>query len=224
MAARAHLLALFAALACACASTARRIGTPMPGDPTWPRDGQKRIAYVGELHAPENLGIEHGFFGRVWRWIAGADDSEELYRPFAVAVAPDGRVAVADPGRRSVHLYDPRAGDYRRLTAKLAYPVAVAFAGNTLFVADGERRELSAFDARGERIPLPVAVPELQRPAGLAVDERRRLLFVSDSPSHVVHALPLDGGEGRRLGGRGDAAGQLNFPTHLAVDGAGQLY
>lgn len=217
-------IAMLAALACGCASTARRVGTVLPGDPSWPRDGHKRIAYVGELHAPENLGIEHGFFARVWRWIAGADESEELYRPYGVAVAADGRVAVADPGRHAVHLYDPRAGDYRRLTERLAYPVAVVFVGKTLLVADAERRELSAFDPHGDRVQLPLRAPAMQRPAGLALDERRGLLFVSDSTAHVVHVLPLDGGEGRRVGGRGGDAGELNFPTHLAVDGEGRLY
>ncbi len=221
----ASLLPVAACLATACAhSSARRIGSVMPGDPSWPRDGNRRIAYVGELRTPENLGIEHGFFARIWRFIAGRDDSEELYRPYAVAVSADGRVAVADPGRRAVHLFDPRRSDYRRISRGLSYPVAVAFAKRTLIVADSERRTLTAYDAEAEPVKLPVRVPALQRPGALVVDERRALLFVTDSAAHEVHALPLDGGEGKVLGGRGGEPGQFNFPTHLAVDREGRLF
>jgi sugar lactone lactonase YvrE len=220
-----RLLPLAACLATACAhADARRIGTVLPGDPSWPREGNRRIAYVGELRTPENLGIEHGFFARIWRFIAGKDDSEELYRPYAVALSTDGRVAVADPGRRAVHLFDPRRSDYRRISSGLLYPVAVAFAGKMLLVADAERRNLFAYGAEAEPVKLPVLVPELQRPAALAVDGRRAVLFVTDSAAHEVHALPLNGGEGKVLGGRGGAPGQFNFPTHLAVDREGRLY
>ena len=213
-----------ACLAGGCAHPARRIGTVIPGDPSWPRDGNRRIAYVGELRTPEDLGIEHGFFARIWRSIAGQDDSEELYRPYAVALSADGRIAVADPGRHAVFVFDPRASDYHRITSGLRYPVAVVFAGATLIVADSERRTLFAFDAHGEPMALPFRVPVLQRPAGLAVDERRGLLFVTDSPAHQVHVIPLQGGEGKVLGGRGGDPGQFNFPTHLAIDREGHLY
>jgi DNA-binding beta-propeller fold protein YncE len=217
-------LAVSAASASGCASGARRIGSVRPDDPRWPRDGNKHIAYVGELQSPENLGIEHGFFARAWRLLAGAGESEALYRPYAVAIAKDGRIAVADPGRRAVHLYDPKAGDYRRIGTGLAYPVAVAFAGETLIVADADKHLLHAYGREAEPVPLPVKVPALQRPGGLAVDEARKVLYVTDSAAHAVHALPFGGGEGRVLSGRGGDEGQFNFPTHVAVDGEGRLY
>ena len=219
------LTALLAALlGSACASGARRIGTVRPDDPRWPRDGNKHIAYVGELRQPENVGIEHGFFSRVWRLIAGVGESEELYRPYAVALAKDGRIGVADPGRRAVHLYDPRNGDYRRIGTGLAYPVAVAFAGETLLVADADKHELRAYGREAQSVALPVRPPPLQRPGGLAVDEAGKLLFVTDSAAHAVHVLPLGGGEARTLGGRGGGEGQFNFPTHVASDRDGNLY
>lgn len=224
--ARVLLLAAVACAACAHAEV-RRVGAHLPGDPAWPRGERREIAWVGEIRGPESLGIERGFWGRVWDLVTGAGDLSGLHRPFGVAVDGAGRVAVADPGRRLVHLFDPAAGSSLRIAggdAPLAYPVAVAFLDAVLLVADAEAGALRAFDLEGRPASLPVTAPRLVRPAGLAVDAGRRRIFVSDAAEHVVHVLPLDpGGTAARIGGRGREAGRFNFPTHLALDAEGGL-
>jgi sugar lactone lactonase YvrE len=220
---------LAAALAAACAhGEVRTVGRHLPGDPAWPRGEARRIAWVGEIRGPEALGIQRGLLARVWDFVTGAEALEGLYRPAGVALDAGGRLAVADPGRRAVHLYDPAGGRALRVRgtaeAPLVYPVAVAFLGRTLLVADSEARAVRAYDERGRPVALPVALPELLRPSGLAVDEARGRLFVADAAAHVVHVLPLaPGGRARVLGGRGAAPGRFNFPTHLALDGQGRL-
>lgn len=221
------LLAVFLGSACAHGDV-RRFGTHQPGDPAWPRGENRRIEWVGEIRGPENVGIERGFFTRVWDFVTGRRQLEGLYRPYGVAVDASGRIAVADPGRRAVHVYDPVKGTARRLYgasgAPLVYPVAVAFVGRTLLVADAEARAVRAFDEKGKPTAVPVALPALKRPSGLAVDEQRGRLFVVDTTEHVVHVLPLaPGGEARVLGGRGTDPGKFNYPTHVAVDGEGRL-
>lgn len=218
-----------ASFAVACAhGEVRRVGAHLPGDPAWPRGGERRITWVGEIRGPDNLGIERGLLARFWDLLTGEASEEGLYRPFGVALDADGRLAVADPGRRAVHLYDPAGGRARRLkgdpSAPLVYPVAVAFLGRTLLVADAEAGAIRAYDEEGRPVPLPVALPALTRPAGLAVDAPRARLFVVDAAGHVVHVLPTGGGGAPRvLGGRGDAPGRFNTPTHVAVDGQGRV-
>lgn len=207
----------------ACAHAGRQVGEARPDDPSWPRDRGLRIAYAGELRQPDDVGIQRGFFARVWRFITGDDHSDELYRPYAVAVSPDGRIAAADPGRRAVHVFDRREHDYRRIR-ELSYPAAVAFVGTTLVVADADARRLLAFDREGRPAALPVQVPALQRPAGLAFDAVRNVLYLTDSAAHRIHALPVGGGPPRSAGVRGVGPGEFNYPTHLAVDAAGSIY
>jgi sugar lactone lactonase YvrE len=221
-------LVLAAASLSACAHEARTVGTRRPGDPSWPRGDDRQIVFVGEIRGPENLGIKKGFFTRVWDFVTGREDLEGLYRPYGVAVEPGGRIAIADPGRHTVHLYDAARGKTRRLDGspaeRLRYPVAVAFAGRTLLVVDSEAAAVRAFDENGKPVPVPAAIPKLVRPSGLAVDAKRGRLFVVDTAEHVVHVLPLGGeGEARRIGSRGGERGQFNFPTHIAVDGEGRL-
>lgn len=140
--------------------------------------------------------------------------------PVAVAVAADGRMAVADLGRRCVHLFAPATRRYQRLTGgrerPLESPVAVAFdAEGRLWVSDSGGRVV-AFGASGEVVQtLEAAGAEaLRRPTGLAYDPERRWLYVVDTVAGRVHAFDGDGTAQRSFGGPGEREGQLNRPTH----------
>ena len=218
-------LALVALLLAGCATVpVRRVGEVREGDPWWPREEGRRIAYVGELRTPEHLGIERGFWASVWAFLTGEDETTSLYRPTGVALAEDGRLAVADPGRRSVRVYSPRGQAHLKLQGALRYPVALAFVGDLLVVADAETASLHGFDAQGAAVRLAWDLPPFGRPAGLAVDLARRRLLVSDVVQHCVHVVSLDGEPPRRFGTRGEGPGEFNFPGALAVDAKGQVY
>ncbi|MFO0594266.1 MAG: hypothetical protein U0228_03150 [Myxococcaceae bacterium] len=218
---RAPLLAGVLLLTTACATThARRIGERLPDDPHWPRAGGRTVRFVGELKTPEDLGIERTVWARLWAFLSGEPEASALSRPAAVAVSPQGRVAVADPGNRAVRLYDPARQAHVRITG-LEWPSAVAFAGETLVVADAQAKTVRGYDGDGASVKLPFAVPAFQRPVGLAWDEAGQRLFVVDAPAHQV--VVLGGAAPRVLGGRGDEAGHFNFPTFVAW-ASGRLY
>lgn len=216
------LRAVIALLAMSCAGApVRRVGERRDGDPIWPRAGSLSVRYLGQLETAEDLGIEPSVWQRFTSWLSGEPVSSALTRPYALAVAVDGRVAVADPGGRLVRVYDPRRQRHQRLSEGLVSPVAVAFVGALLVVADSERHTLFAFDAEGAPAALPFALPPLGRPTGLAWDEPGQRLFVVDAANHCLQVLTAEGP--RQLGQRGSQAGQFNFPTHVAW-AAGQLY
>jgi len=197
------------------------VGERRDDDPTWPRAGQLTVRYLGELQTAENLGIEPTAWQRFTSWVSGEPVSTALSRPFSLAVAHDGRVAVADPGSRTVRVYDPPRHRHQRLSEGLTAPVAVAFMGPLLAVADAEGHTVKAFDTEGGAAQLPWPLPPLGRPTGLAWDEAGQRLFVVDAANHCVQVLSKSGAV--KLGRRGSLAGEFNFPTHVAWAG-GQLY
>ncbi|HZX94158.1 MAG TPA: hypothetical protein VFE90_06550 [Myxococcales bacterium] len=218
-------LLLCAALLAACAHRPepRRLGTWAASDPSWPeRDQQPRVRYVGELRMPENLGIERSRWSRFWAIFAGDPESDEMVRPVAVAAAADGRIAVSDSGRRAVHVYDPVRGEYHRIFGHLAAPAGVAFAPDgTLWVSDPEARRVYGHDRQGN---VTRVLQDYARPTGLAISGDGKSLLVVDTGSHAVVAEPLVGGERWYFGGRGGAAGKMNYPTWIAVGRAGEIY
>jgi sugar lactone lactonase YvrE len=217
------LCAAVLAAACSHGPPVRRLGQFGAGDPSWPeRDPQPRIGYVGELRAPEHLGIERSRWSRFWSFFAGDPESDEMVRPVAVAVGADGRVAVSDAGRRAVHLYDPAHGEYRRIFGHISSPAGLAFAPDgTLWVSDPEARKVYGHDAEGR---LVRELQDFARPTGLAISGDGKSLLVVDTGSHAVIAEPLGKGERWFFGGRGSEPGKLNYPTWVAVGRGGEIY
>lgn len=164
-------------------------------------------------------------------------DRNAFVLPVAVAIGPDGRIAVADMGRRCVHLYLPQAGKagtgagkYLQLTgdpkAPIVSPVGLAFDGaSRLYLTDSAGR-LFAFGAQGELLWSTRAAGEApwQRPTGLAFSPQTGLLYVVDTLAHRVYGVRTDGKLELAFGGRGEGDGELNFPTHIFRADSGVLF
>ena len=180
-------------------------------------------------------------------------DRSAFVLPVAVAVGPDGRIAVAAMGRRWVHLYLPETGKesvaaasskssdkrreesgrYLQLTgdarAPIVSPIGLAFDdASRLYLTDSAGRVL-AFDARGELLWSTRQAGETpwQRPTGLAWSPETQLLYVVDTLAHRVFGLHPDGTLALSFGGRGEGVESFNFPTHVfrsVVAGVGTLF
>lgn len=156
--------------------------------------------------------------------------SDGFVLPVAVATAADGRIAVADMGRKCVHFYVPSAARYVCLTGsdsqKIASPVGVIFDQDSrLYVSDSTGR-VFAFDAQGAvRFVLSSAGNKpLQRPTGIAYSPTKKALYVVDTTAHAVHAFGTDGAFLFSFGSRGTGPAEFNFPTHLSRSPSGELY
>lgn len=224
--------ALLLALALAGTAGCRASWTPQtlaPAAPLqWPyAPAAARVTYS---HALTGLSRDASV-GSVLKNVVIGSRSEEggFVLPVAMAEGPAGRLAVADTGCACVHLYTPADSSYRRLTGndkvRLLTPVGVAFAGDRLFVTDSSGA-LLAFNLDGS---LRLAQRDSggqpwQRPTGLAWNAKRGLLYVVDTLAHAVRVLDADGNRKGSFGSRGSGAGELNFPTHVAVGPGGEVY
>jgi sugar lactone lactonase YvrE len=170
-----------------------------------PAPARARVRFVRVVAGPADLGIGPSLWDRTAR---------------------DGVLYVADPGTPALWVLDPRAGRARRIAeaagGPLVSPVAVALAPDGhVFLADSALARVFRLDASGQTMAT-IADPRLRRPAGLAHDASRDLLYVADSAAHRVFVFAGDGRPAGEIGRRGTAPGEFNFPTHLtlAADGA----
>ena len=227
---RAFGLAVVMLALTACASRWAVRATPSPVALQWPHPpGRAKLTFVESW---TGFAAQKGARSAMRSIVYGRDrEAQDAFvLPVAAAKAADGRIAVADLGRRLVHLLLPEHGRYLRLTGgkdqALVSPVAVIFdEASRLYVSDSAGAVL-AFETDGTlRFALTRAGGEaLQRPTGIAYSPRRKLLYVVDTLANRVHAFHTDGAHAFSFGRRGEEAGGFNFPTHIAWSPDGSLY
>ncbi len=223
----AHPLALplagaVAALA-ACAhpqAPAATTGTP----PVWPEPpASPSVRWAGAWPDASRPVAEPGFWSRLGRAIIGlpeaARETAPWQRPFGVA-ARDGVVWVTDPEGRSVLRLEWGGEAASPVTCPgraWASPLAVAVGDDgAVWVADGG----AVVRVAGSGCAV-LGAGELERPSGLALARDR--VYVVDPPRHHVVVFALGGERIATIGDRGERAGQLNFPTAVALAADGTL-
>ena len=214
-----------ALLACACGCATAR---PPPPSLSWPPPPQRaRVMYRGEIRGEKDV-VEPSAWQRLASLFLGPHEQDLLQAPFAAAFDPAGRLLLTDRARGAVVVVDRDRGDYRVLAPQgdraLLLPLGVAAdADGRIYVADAGRNVVQVLSPDGEPLARIDAAGALQRPTSVAVDRARKLLYVVDTPAHLVRVLGLDGTPIRVLGrGHGSGPGEMNFPTFVAVDAAGR--
>lgn len=185
-----------------------------------------RIAYVREFSKPADFGIAKGFFQRLAELIFGGVEAR-LIRPMAV-VAANGVIYVADPGANGVHRFDQTAASYDLIVGEggqaLPSPVALALGSEgEVYVADSGMAKVLVIQP-GAKIATPLALPDMAQPTGIALDRSNGDLYVVDTGAHRVNVFRRDGTLAFDFGGRGEAAGEFNYPTLIWLDPAGRLH
>jgi len=190
-----------------------------------------RYVYVGELTGEKNFvereGKEKSRFIEVLKWIAGVFESDApvvLQRPQSGVVDQNGRILVTDVSRSAVFVFDSANGrldvwEYAHGFRHFAAPVGIALGpAGRVFVADAELRKVLALDPGGKGTVL-IDGSQLERPTGLAWDEKDGLLYVADTQAHQIKVFDMTGRRVKTIGQRGEGPGEFNFPTFLALSG-----
>jgi DNA-binding beta-propeller fold protein YncE len=233
MTARRLAFAIATVLIAGCASEPTQMRFELNGQDgrVWPAPQTQevpRYRYIGQLTGEGNFKApqaEAGTFKRALQWLVGLAERDPdplvLQRPQSGTVDARGRVLVTDVSRAAVFVFDEpqgkldlweNAGSGQRFVA----PIAVASGrGGEVLVTDAELRRVVRLDANGK--PLgDIGAGLLKRPTGLARDAKQGRIFVADTHDHDVKVFDDEGRLIDRWGQRGDGAGDLNFPTHLA--------
>ncbi len=206
-----------------------KTNTSAPPQLVWPLPPDKpRIRYL-EMFS-NNFDLEPRK-KRSWadRLIGNPDPNitEFFEKPSGVAVDSRGRLLIASLQRSTVFILDREKRQVIRLRGdrgiQLINPLGLAVdKADNFYLSDPVLHMVLKFDAGGHLQATFGNDAGMKNPTFLAVDEPRRRLFVVDSHLHQVLVYNLDTLQLiTRVGKRGDANGEFNFPVGIGVNRQG---
>jgi DNA-binding beta-propeller fold protein YncE len=200
-----------------------------PQAPVWPpAPDLPRIRYLAAFSEPKDIGAGPSWLQRAASVLVGRKRQPRLMRPRGMAVDGRGRLLVADPEQRMVHVVDVAARRYSYLEpAPFASPVAIAVGrDDAIYITDSVRRRIFVYDRDGkQRAALGVVRGEaiFLRPTGISVASDGSLVVV-DTLGCTVTTMSPDGRVVNVAGRRGSGEGELNYPTDVAVARDGRIF
>lgn len=193
-----------------------------------PPPHEAKIEFLYAVSKPDDMQIKKGFFQKLKEFIMG-EENEALIRPFGIAVDDAGKLYVTDRANASVNIFDPKENKHSVIeglgSRKFESPLGVAVdADSNVYISDSVLKRVYVFNPKGDLIREIGSENMMQRPAGIEIDKKTRLLYVIDVLESKIHVYGLDGTHKKTIGGFGDGDGQFNRPTSMTIGKDGNLY
>ena len=199
-------------------------------DIVWPKPPEiPRIRFVGAVSKPQDLQIRPGVFRRFFDYLIGKTEVP-MVAPYGVETDSAGRLYVVDTFLRTVHVFDVKGGAYYLFPsdkAHLVSPIDIAIenASGSIYVSDSKEGVVKIFTDAGKNFAGEMGKEILERPTGIAVNEKTSELLVVDTLNATIFRFDLTDHKLKgKFGGSGKADGQLNFPTNICVNSDGIIF
>ncbi|NPB04162.1 MAG: 6-bladed beta-propeller [Thermotogae bacterium] len=184
----------------------------------WPPPPEKaRIEWVRVIETPKDLGIEKSLWAKIKSFLFGEETEERIIKPAGV-YADEEVLAVADQGLKGLLVFYLKEKKYK-VVYGFPSPVDVVRYKDKLFVSDSVLGKVFVVSLKKAKTVGKVGEGTLERPVGLALDEKRRRLYVVDTLKGKVFVFDPD--RGNLLFSFGE---NLARPTYCELDKEGYLY
>ena len=158
------------------------------------------------------------------------EPTDRLRKPHAVEFDSRGRILVSDWASQALLRFDRQENRYdvvgTRGALPLKQPLGLAVGpDDSIFVADIGLKQVIEFDPEDKLRSVFGRPGELMNPTDVALAPDGKTLYVADSKAHKIMVFDRDTGELQSsFGEQGEAEGQFQFPTSLAINSENQIF
>lgn len=187
--------------------------------PTFP--DEPRIEWLGAYRNQNDFPVTG--FKKLVGSIAGEEEPVKFVKPIGIYGDGEGKVYVADLGRREVLVYDLVNYDLHvfggtKATGVFQEPMGIAQDGaGSFYIVDSGSKKVLVFDREENALRAIDLTKVTTRPVGIALDRGRGRIIVVDVTGHKLEFLDLQGNHLFSRGKRGGEDGEFNFPTAVAL-------
>ncbi len=180
----------------------------------WPPPPEKpRVVYLGSYRGEADFKR----FDLLEALLGEKKIKIELFKPYGVW-AKDEKIYVADTAFNAIFIFDLKEKKVKLIGGFMGLIDVEGDSEGRIWASDAKAGIVYALNEEG-RVLMGIGRGILKRPTGLAIDEKRRRIYVVDTAEHNVKVFSLDSGKHLfTIGRRGTGNGEFNFPTNIAVD------
>lgn len=212
-----------------CFRQAVEVREPLP-DIVWPKPPEiPRIRFVNSITKPEDLKIREGIFKRFIKFLSGSREESGISSPYGIETDREGKLFVVDSMKRCVHVFDKANKDYYTFPKKetsFMSPIDIAInAKGYIYVSDSKDEVVKIFKDNGKKYIGEIGRGFLQRPTGIAVNEKTNELLVVDTLNSIIVRYSIDDHTLKgTIGRKGKDKEMFNSPTNISVSQDGYIF
>lgn len=212
-----------------CFRQAVEVREPLP-DIIWPKPPEiPRIRFVNSITKPEDFNIREGAFKRFIRFLSGSKEEDGISSPYGLETDIEGRLFVVDGMKSYVHVFDKDKSGYYTFPKKetsFVSPIDIAIdARGYIYISDSKDAVVKIFKDNGKEYIGEIGREFLQRPTGIAVNEKTNELLVVDTLNSVIIRYNLKDYKLKGIiGKKGKDKEMFNSPTNISVSRDGYIF
>ena len=190
-----------------------------------------REEYIGWMFQFPDAGEndQERFGKKLVRLIFGRDNITSVLKPVSILARDTNDFWILDQGNGVVFNIKDKVGDIPHFKNKdlKIFPSLVgicSFQENNFLFTDSFLNKIFIASPQSKKLEIFNDSLLLNRPTGIAYSSVNQQIWVVETAAHCISVLDKDGHFIKKIGHRGGAPGEFNFPTYIWIDKFGKIF
>jgi DNA-binding beta-propeller fold protein YncE len=187
-----------------------------------------RICWVRQWPSADNTTRNEGFKNRFNAVVLGKKEPV-LTRPVSVFAVDSSEFWILDQESRALFDVQGKVGEIPHFIKKSKIDLSslvgsCRYSQNGFLVTDSYLEKIFAIYPDKKKIVVLNDSLQLDQPTGIAFSPETKSIWVVETGAHRITVLNEKGEVVKRIGKRGTADGEFNYPTYIWIDKGGLVY